>query len=94
MRDANRLSVLAVSLLMAMLMVSACSMGQPANPVLANPAANEVGGMLALTQAVQNLQRIRIDVAAGDRVLLPRHDPRFNHRAALYQKRHESELSR
>ena len=56
---------------------------------VADAAADEIGGVLALPQAVENLQRVRIDVAAGDRVLLARNDPRFDHRAALYQKRHE-----
>ena len=34
---------------------------------------------------VEHLQRIGIDVLAGERVLLARNDPRLNHRGALYQ---------
>jgi len=54
---------------------------------VANAAADEICGVIALPQAIQNLQGVRIDVTARDRMLLSRHDPRFDHRAALYQKR-------
>ncbi len=51
-------------------------------------AADQIGGVLALPQAIENFERVGIDVAAGDGVLVSRHDPRFDHRAALYQMRH------
>ena len=57
---------------------------------IADAAADQIGDVLVLPQAVEHLQRVRIDVAAGDRVLLARNDPRFDHRAALYQKRNKS----
>ena len=57
---------------------------------VADAAADEIGDVVGLPQPVENLQRVGIDVAARDRVLGARNDPRFDHRAALYQKRRET----
>src|SRR5207249_12148491 len=54
---------------------------------IAHAAADQIGDVLELTQPVQHLERVRIDVAPRDRVLGARNDPRLDHRPALYQRR-------
>src|SRR5690349_11044895 len=46
---------------------------------VADAAADEVGRKVALMEAVENLQRVRVDVFARDRVLRARHDHRNGH---------------
>ena len=53
---------------------------------VADAAADEIGDVIALAQPVENLQRIGVNIAARERVLLAWNDPRFDHRAALYQR--------
>ena len=45
--------------------------------------ADEIGDEVVLVEAVENLQRIGIDLAAGDGVPGTRHDHRDCHRSAL-----------
>jgi hypothetical protein len=54
-------------------------LGASAEQQIANAAAHEVGDVLVLMEAVQHLERVRIDLAARDRVLGSRHDNRFHH---------------
>ena len=56
------------------------SLGRRAEQQVAHAAADEVGDVIELAQAVENLQRVGVDVAARDRVLGARDDPRFDHR--------------
>jgi hypothetical protein len=51
--------------------------GQPEQQV-PNAAADEVRSVPALVEPIQNLEGIRVDVAAGDLVLSPRDDG-WNH---------------
>ena len=66
----------------------------PSEKKIADAAADQICSVVVLPQPVQDLQRVRIDVATGDRVLLSRDDPRLDHRSALYQKRNNDQLSR
>ena len=50
---------------------------------VAHAAADQVRGVVTLVKAIQNFQRIRIDLFAGDRVPGARHDHRNGHRSAL-----------
>ena len=43
---------------------------------VADAAADEVGDVVVLVEPVENLQRVRVDLFAGDRVLGARHDHR------------------
>jgi hypothetical protein len=52
---------------------------------VAHAAADEIGDVIALTQSVEDLQRIGVNIAPRERVLLAWNDPRFDHWAALYQ---------
>ncbi len=52
---------------------------------VADAAADEVGDVVGLAQPVEHLERVGIDVAARERVLGARDDPRLSHRRALYQ---------
>jgi hypothetical protein len=54
--------------------------GPPSQNQIAHAAAHEIGDVVVLTQTVEHLQSIRIDVLAGNRVFLARHDPRHDHR--------------
>ena len=47
---------------------------------VAHAAADEIRDVIELTQAVENLQRVGVDVAARDRVLGARDDARLSHR--------------
>jgi hypothetical protein len=51
----------------------------PAEQQIANAAADQVRGVVELTQPVEDLECIGIDVAARDRMFLARNDPRFDH---------------
>ena len=55
-------------------------LGPAAEQQVADAAADEIGDVVELAQPVENLQRVRIDVAARERVLGARDDPRFDHR--------------
>ena len=55
-------------------------LGAPAEQQIADAAADEIGDVIELAQPVENLERIGIDVAARDRVLGARNDPRDDHR--------------
>jgi hypothetical protein len=46
-------------------------------------AADEVGDEIALVESVKNLQRVRVDLFARDRVPGTRHDHRNGHWSAL-----------
>ena len=63
------------------------SFGPAAEQQVADAAADQIRDVVELPQAIEHLQRVGIDVAARDRMLRARDDPRFDHRAALYQKR-------
>ena len=54
---------------------------------VADAAADEVGDVVVLVEPVENLQRVRIDLFAGDRVLGARHDHRNGHRERIVTKR-------
>jgi hypothetical protein len=47
---------------------------------IANASADQVRGVMELSQPVENFEGVGIDIAAGDRVLRSRNDPRFDHR--------------
>ena len=63
------------------------SFGPAAEQQVAHAAADEVGDVIGLPQAVEHLQRVGVDVAARKRVLGARNDPGLDHRTALYQSR-------
>jgi hypothetical protein len=50
-----------------------------------NAAADQIRGVIGLAEPVQHFKRVGIDIAAREYVLGARNDPRFGHRAALYQ---------
>ena len=56
------------------------SLGRLRQEQVADAAAHEIGDVIVLPQAIENLQRVRVDVAARDRVLGARNDPRLSHR--------------
>ena len=60
---------------------------------IADAAADQVGDVVALPQPVEDFQGVRIDVAARERVLGARDDPRLDHRTALYQNRKRRPLN-
>ena len=47
---------------------------------VANAAADQIGDVVGLPQPVEHFQRVGVDVAARERVLRARNDPRFDHR--------------
>ena len=62
-------------------------LGTAPDEQIAHAAADQIGDVVELPQPIENLERVRIDVAPRDRVLSARNDPRVGHRRALYQKR-------
>ena len=56
------------------------SLGRLRQEEVADAAAHEIGDVIVLPQAIENLQCVRVDVAARDRVLGARDDPRLSHR--------------
>ena len=64
-----------------------------ADEQIAHAAADEVGGVLELTEPIQHLQRVGVDLTAGNGVLGSRDDPGFDHSAALYQMPERQGLS-
>src|SRR6185503_11812962 len=57
----------------------------PAQKQVADAAADEVGDVIGLAEPVEHFEGVGIDVAARERVLGARNDPRLSHRQALYQ---------
>jgi hypothetical protein len=55
----------------------------PSQQQIAHAAAHEIGDVIVFVKAVQNLERVRVDVAAGDRVFGPRDDGRLHHQVRL-----------
>ena len=53
---------------------------QASEQQIADAPSDEVCHEVVLVQPIKDLQRVWIDVAAGDRVLSPRDDGRFHHR--------------
>jgi hypothetical protein len=51
---------------------------------IADAAANEIGLVMMLVQPVENLQRVRVDLPARDRMFRARYQEGF-HRRRLYQ---------
>ena len=60
---------------------------------IAHAAADQIRDVIELSQTVEDFERVRIDVTAGDRVLFPRNDLRLAHRRALYPTGELSYLS-
>ena len=52
----------------------------PRQQQVPDAAADQIGDVIELSQAIENLQRVRVDVAARDRVLGARNDARLSHR--------------
>ena len=54
-------------------------LGTPAEQEVADAAADEIGNVVALAQAIEDLERVGINVAARERVLVAWDDPRVGH---------------
>ena len=54
-------------------------LGPAAEQEIADAAADEVGDVIGLPQAIEDLQGIRVDVAARERVLGARDHPGLDH---------------
>ena len=55
----------------------------PAEEQVADAAAHQVGDVVELSQPVEHLEGVGIDIAPRDRVLGARDDPGCDHRRAL-----------
>ncbi len=59
---------------------------------IAHAAAHEVRGVVELSEPIEDLQRIGVDVAARDRMLRARNNPRFDHER-IVPRRYETRLN-
>ena len=69
-------------------------LGTTAEQQVADAAADQIRDVIVLAKAIEDLQRVRIDVAARDWMLGARDDPRCDHGTALYQTRKQRALNR
>lgn len=53
---------------------------------VADATSDEIGNVVALTQPVEDFQRIRVDVTARQRMRFARNDPWLNHRLWIVPK--------
>ncbi len=67
--------------------------GSPPDEQVANTSADQVRRVVGLAESIEHFERVRVDVAARERVRGARNDPRFSHWTALYQTRNLRPIS-